>query len=119
VTWITPGELTHARAAATATLTGTAVIHAQTSTSDGAGGSTEGFTPGPPVACRIAPVGGGETSAAPGGRVDDRTTHIITLPAGTTLTAKDRAVISGLTYEITAVRRRTNDITLRAEAREL
>jgi head-tail adaptor len=115
---ITAGELASARATALQTLDTTAVVHAQSTVSDGAGGTTESFTPGSSIKARLAPAGGGERGST-GSRVDDRTTHIITLPAGTTVTAADRIVLGGRTYEATAVRRRTNEITCRVEAREL
>jgi len=114
----TPGELAQTRAHARARLTGTATIQTLVTTSDGAGSTTESFATGVPIPARLAPAGGGETGPA-GDRVDDRTTHILSFPAGTQITAADRVDMDGRAYEVTAVRRRTSEILTRVEAREL
>lgn len=98
-----------------------ATIHAHTRTSDGAGGSTDTWSPGAPVPGRISPAsataGTGERGAV-AGRIDDRTTHIITLPAGTPVTKADRIEIGGRLYDVTLVRTRSVEITRRVEVRE-
>lgn len=77
------------------------------------------------VACRIAPIGGGEAGAgggqsgAVGGRVVDETTHIVTLAAGTDIEEADRVAIDGATYDVTLVRKRGAwELTRRVEVRE-
>jgi hypothetical protein len=66
------------------------------------------------VACSIAPVGGGEpaslhqagTTGTAGDRIDDRTTHVLSVPAETDITEADRIEASGATYEVNLVRKR-------------
>jgi len=111
-------DLVQMRADAAALMPGSCVIHTQSTASDGGGGWTETFTAGSTVACRLASIGGGERRAT-GARVDDRTTHILTVPQGTTIAEKDRVVVSGATYEVTAVRvRNAWEIARRVEVME-
>jgi hypothetical protein len=103
---LTTAELTAIRTEANAWLPSVATRLARVQVNDGAGGVGSGYVADPAtVACRIAPVAGGE-GPDQGGAVDDRTTHIVTLPAGTTVEEPDRLVIDGVTYEITLVRKR-------------
>ena len=84
---------------------------------DSGGGQTETFTNAGTVACRHDPVGGGENLSA--ARIDERTTHLITVPPQTAVTAKDRfAVVTVGTFEITAVRQRTDEQVRILEATE-
>jgi hypothetical protein len=47
-----------------------------------------------------------------GGAIDERSSHIVTLPAGTNVAAANRFVIAGRgTFEVTAVRQRTASLT--------
>lgn len=57
------------------------------------------------VPCRIAPIGGGETGVT-GGRVAEQTTHTVTFTAEQDVTERDRIVVSGVTYNVTLVRKR-------------
>lgn len=79
--------------------------------SDGGGGGTTVWTSAGTVPCRIDPLGsprrGGQLV---GGRIDERATHIVTLPAETPVLVTDRFAIDGRgTFEITEVRDRTNE----------
>lgn len=80
-----------------------------TSATDAGGGSTQSWTAGSAVACRIDPVGG----SGPGQvaeRVDERSTHIITVPPGTPVTTNSRFSITGRgTFEVTATRDQTGE----------
>jgi hypothetical protein len=112
-------DVEYARAAANQTLTSEARVFVYSSAPDGAGGTNESYTGMPgTVNCRIAPLGGGEGGSV-GARVDARTTHVLTFPAGTAVTASDRVNMENRVYEVTAVRVRSNEITRRVEAREL
>lgn len=72
------------------------------------GGGTMTFGTAGTVACRVDPMGGGEQEIA--NRIDERTTHRITVPPQTNVSAKDRFNVSGVgTFEITAVRIRTDE----------
>ncbi len=75
---------------------------------DSGGGQTGTWTAGSALACRVDVWGGGENLTA--GRVNERTTHRITIPPETTVTTADRFSVSTVgTFEITAVRTRTNE----------
>lgn len=71
----------------------------------GGGGTATWGTAGT-VWCRVDPLGGGDVQQAD--RIDDRTTHLITVPALTDVQGRDHFVISGITFEVTAVRNRTS-----------
>lgn len=98
-------------------------------TPDGGGGSIETWNAlanivtwrgsvATPIACRIAPVRGGESGTA-GGRVVEETTHMVTLPALTAVEEADRFVIGGVTYEVTLVRGRGKwELARRVEVKE-
>lgn len=84
---------------------------------DSGGGRSETFAVGPGIPCRVDPVGGGEGVIAD--RIDERTTHRITIPPATTVTASDRFSVNNRgTYEITAVRARTDESVRILEAVE-
>lgn len=116
---LSAAELAAMRSTADAALADTCTIQRKTSVSDGGGGTTDTWPDhATGIACRIAPAGGGETGTA-GDRVNDETTHIVTLPALTDITEADRLTIDGQTYEATAVRKRGAwEITRRVECRE-
>jgi head-tail adaptor len=116
---LTATELETARADAARALPDYATIKPLEIVSDFGGGRTETWGTGGTVPARIGPVGGGERAGGPGARIDDRTTHIITLPASTEITSSDRLNVGGTEYEVTAVRTRSWEITRRVEVREL
>lgn len=111
---LTTAELTAIRTEANAWLPSVATRLARVAVNDGAGGVGSGYVADPTtVACRIAPVAGGEripgsgrAGGLAGDRVNDRSTHILTLPAGTVVEEPDRFMVDGVTYEITLVRKR-------------
>lgn len=66
------------------------------------------------VACRVDILSGEEGLLAQ--RVSDRSTHLLTLPAGTELTGSETFVVIGRgTFEVTAVREHTNELARFAE----
>lgn len=83
---------------------------------NGGGGGTTTFGTAGTVFCRVDPLGGGESVIA--NRLDERTTHHITVPAQTVIDAADQFRVSGETYEITAVRARTQEQVRVLEATE-
>jgi hypothetical protein len=84
----------------------------QVSTDDQGGGVTQVWTSqAGTIPCRIDPVGS-RTSRVTGGAIDERSTHVVTVPAGTalggTVSAGNRFAIDGRgTFEITVTRDRT------------
>lgn len=117
---LTTAELTAIRTEANAWLPSVATRLARVQVNDGAGGVGSGYVAdAATVACRIAPVAGGE-GPDQGGAVDDRTTHVASLPAGTAIEEPDRLDIDGSVYEVTYVRKRPGlEAVRRVELREL
>lgn len=83
---------------------------------NGGGGGTYSFGTAGTFACRVDPLGGGEQVIA--NRLDERTTHHITLPPESVVEAADQFKVNGETYEITAVRARTQELVRVLEAVE-
>lgn len=97
-------------------------------TPDGGGGQTEAWTPAGTVPCTIAAMGGGEavslsakgTSGIAGDRIDSRTTHVVTVPAETTIESTDRLEVAGDVYEVNLVRvRGALELVRRVEVKEV
>lgn len=98
-------------------LSQTGQVLTRTLTDDTGGGQTETYTAGSDISCRVDPVGGGESEIA--NRIDERTTHKITVPPATVVSAADRFQIDGIgDFEITAVRTRTDESVRVLEAVE-
>lgn len=114
---LTEAELDSMRSAAAEALPGTAVIQRETFTSDSGGGGTAAWTASGTVDCRIAPISGNEREIA--GRIAEDAESIVTLPAETTISVRDRMVIGGGTFNVLAVRDRDEwEITRRVEVGE-
>lgn len=82
-------------------------VLSRTFTDDTGGGATAtwGTTAGS-VPCVTEPLA--SRSGLMAGRIDERSTHLVTMPAGTIVETDDRLVISGRgTFEVTARRRQT------------
>lgn len=107
-------------------LTETGRFLARSEASDGGGGMTETYTPAPTadwgtttnVSCRIDAIGGGEGEI--GERVSDRSTHVVTFDAGTTVSLDDDFQIQNIgRFEITAIRRHTGERATQIEVTDL
>lgn len=85
-------------------------------TSDQGGGGTTIWTAGTTdIPCRVDSMGGGE--AVMTGKISDRTTHLISIPADADVDTNDRFAIDNRgTFEITAVPENTGDLIRRLEA---
>lgn len=83
-------------------------------TDDLGGGGTYTFGTAGTYACRIDPLSsqGGEVAD----QVNERSTHVISVPPLADINTKDRFRISGSDYEITAVRSRTQEPIRELEA---
>jgi hypothetical protein len=116
---LSAAELTMIRDEANRWLPSTATILTHSQTPDTGGGFTETYTAGQPMACRLAPIGGGEDGGRGGERINERTTHVLTLMAETTIAEPDRVTVDGRTYEVTLVRKRPAlEVVRRVEVRE-
>ncbi len=91
-----------------------------TSTSDSGGGASQVWgTAASEVSCRIDPLGGAGRDVL-GGRIDERSTHVVTVPPGTDVSAADRFVVSGRgTFEVTAARAQTGEAASSFEVLEI
>lgn len=100
---------TQLRGLAWLSLSDTGHVVRATATDDQGGGISEVWqTAGSALPCRVDPIavrGGGRVT---GGRIDERSTHVVTIPAGTLVDAGERFAVAGRgTFEVTAVRDRT------------
>lgn len=102
---LTASEITAMRATANQALPDTCTIQRRTTTSDGGGGSSVTWANLTVLACRLAPLGGGE-AATVGGRITDESTHVVTLPAGSDVIEADRLLIADQVYDVTLVKSR-------------
>ena len=72
---------------------------------------------GDTIACRIDSMSGSEGEVA--NRISDRSTHLLTLPPGSSVTTEDQFYVIGRgTYEVTAVREHTGEFSTVFEAVE-
>jgi hypothetical protein len=77
-----------------------------TNVDDGGGGATPSWAAGTAVPCRLDPLTA--SSGVTGGQIDERSTHFVTVPPGTTVSTRDRFAIAGRgTFDVTAVREQT------------
>jgi hypothetical protein len=81
----------------------------RTSTSDSGGGVTETWgTAGTAIPCKAEPIISHAARGLLAGRIDERSTHTVTVPAGTPVDTDDRFAITGRgTFEVTALRQQT------------
>jgi len=93
-------------------LSDTGSVLTRVSTSDSGGGASQSWTAGSAMSCRIDPIGDRGDSRVVGGRIDERSTHIVTVPAGASVAVTARFSITGRgTFEVTVVRERTAEFT--------
>lgn len=121
-TFLNGGTVTELRGLAFLTLTDFGQVARGTIVSDGGGGGTASWTYGGTIPCRVDPfgTGGGQNETLVADRMDDRSTHIVTTPAGTNVTRNDRFLIAGRgTFEVTAIRSRTAEWARLFEAVEV
>lgn len=86
------------------TLPDTCVIQRRTLTSDSQGGRTESWAAAGTVACRLSPLGNLDSEESRADRVSGEEDWIVTLPASTDVTERDRLVILTNTYEPVGLR---------------
>lgn len=100
-------------------LNDTAVIQRRTATSDSGGGASYVWAAYGTVECRVDPINMG-SGRLTGGRIDERSTHVITCPTDAVVTTNDRAFVSGRgTFEVTQLRDRSDALTTVFEAIQL
>jgi hypothetical protein len=118
-TFLNGREPTRLRGLLWLSLSETGVIYAGSVTSDSGGGGSFAWSATGTVDCRIDPLsaGGGGILAA---RVDERSTHLVTVPPGTSVTDASRFAINGRgTFEVTATREQTAEMSSSFEVLEV
>lgn len=111
-TFLNGGAATQLRGLRWLALSDAGSIGAGSVVSDGGGGGSVTWTFGTAVPCRIDPIGGRSQDSLVAGRIDERSTHRVTVPSGTDLTGANTFAISGRgTFEVTAVPSRTAEWT--------
>lgn len=117
---LTEAEIAEMRTDAEEQLLSTGRILRYSKASDGAGGWKESYAPGPEINCAIAPIGRATNAGGAGNRISEATTHVVTWPAATEVSAKDRCEVDGVTYSITALREfGALNVTRRTEVKAL
>ena len=97
---------TQLRGLAWLSLSDTGVIQSNAGTSDAGGGITSAWSNVGTTECRLDPLT--SRSRITGGQIDERSTHVVTVPPDAVIGAADRVVIAGQgTFEITAADSRT------------
>ena len=98
---LTTREVLRLRANIKTALPDTAAIVRDTLASDGQGGYTV-TTAGTiaTVSCRVASMGSSSWERQFADRIGTSANYILTMPHGTDVTAKDRIVVSGRTFEV-------------------
>lgn len=102
---ISAAELSAMRAIENSAMTTTAVIHRNTPVADGMGGFSDAWGAVGTVLCDLWPINqrGDREGVAVGGQPISKANWFITVPHDTTITAKDRVVADGRTFEVVFV----------------
>lgn len=94
------------------TLTETGMAYAGSATGDSGGGAVYAWSSRGTTECRLDPAGG-RGGRLVGGRIDERSTHVATVPADYSVDVTDRFVVIGRgTFEVTATHDRTDSVTV-------
>lgn len=101
-------------------LSDTGYVVAGTIVSDSGGGGTSTWTAGTTgIPCRIDPLTD-RSARLTGGAIDERSTHVITVPPGSSVTAASRFAVDGRgTFEVTATHQQTGELVSVFEVIEL
>jgi hypothetical protein len=90
------------------------------STSDSGGGASQSWSAGGTIPCRLDVVIDRSGTGMTGGRIDERSTHVVTVPTGTTVSTSNRFLIAGRgTFEVTAVCQRTAELASEFEVTQV
>jgi seryl-tRNA(Sec) selenium transferase len=106
---LTAGELAEMRDVLNQSLPGTAIIHTVTEVSDAQGGVTTTYATSGTADGRLSPLSGSNYQAGEAemfARLGVNASHVLTVPANTTINEKQRVVFAGVTYDVTFVTQR-------------
>jgi head-tail adaptor len=105
-TFLNGQDPTQLRGLAWLSLSDSATIQSLAGTSDGGGGVSSAWSNAGTTACRIDPLT--SRSRITGGQIDERSTHVVTVPPDVAVNASERVAITNRgTFEVTAVHQRT------------
>jgi hypothetical protein len=101
-------------------LADTGMLLSRTYTSDSGGGASVVWgTAAANIPCRIDPMTAVGRDVV-GGRIDERSTHMVTVPSGTSVSSEERFVIASRgTFEVTAAREQTGELVTTFEVIEV
>lgn len=116
---LTTSGLAALRARMVATLPDACTITRNTPVGDGAGGSTDAWATVTTTVCSIAPTGNQPEERAISDRMASKVGYTVTLPHGTSVTAKDLIVSNGRTLEVAGIIVRTQQLSCRVVAEEV
>lgn len=103
---LSSGDLSSMRATLNQSLPGTAIILNPTAASDGQGGETWTYAAAGTFSARLSPGGLEAREEEMAGRVAERSSWTLTLPAHTPITERSRVQYDGVTYEVLNVAKR-------------
>jgi hypothetical protein len=116
---LSAAELEQMRETASDALGGTAIIQTKSFVSDGGGGGTTTWAASGTADCRLAPYVHGSGERVEADRLSPDSEVLFTFPAETSVALDSQIVHAGGTFTVTAIRRRTDEITRRVEAKEV
>lgn len=87
-----------------------------TVTGDSGGGASSSWAYSGTIPCRVDPLADRSDRSLLAGRIDERSTHLITVPSGVVVSSNDRFVVAGRgTFEVTATRQQTGEAAVSFE----
>ena len=116
---LTAAELADMRTVQAQAMAGTAVISRKTLASDGMGGFTETWAASGTVTCRVWPATESGAESLIADRITESDAWVITVPYATDITAKDRVVADGRTFEVVSAIAHTWETARRVVATEV
>lgn len=116
---LTAAELADMRSVQAEAMAGTAVISRKTLTADGMGGFTETWSAAGTVSCRVWPARESGAESLIADRITEADAWVITVPYATDVTAKDRIVADGRTFEVVSAIAHTWETARRVVAVEV
>lgn len=97
---LTAAELAEMRSVQDEAMAASCVISRKTLVSDGMGGFTETWAASGTVSCRVWPATESGAESLIADRITESDAWVITVPYNTDITAKDRVVADGRTFEV-------------------
>ena len=105
------GPITQLRGLSWLSFTDTGHVGTGTATDDAGGGAATTWVYGTGVPCRVDPLTSDESVG--GGRLSDRSTHVMHAPAGTVITTGNRFSVDGMgVFVVTAVHTRSDEMNM-------